>query len=138
MKVRGEEIELVSEPRHGVVRELRKQRNRMVIKLLSEAKDLFEQGILKENMKIEDAIEVIGKMKPELLSDFTQMQEEFDFIATISLATNRVWRIEELDELTESEFWELYERCKEAIGGTAEDFFARYERSISLKVNQKI
>ncbi|AGK61512.1 hypothetical protein Asulf_01534 [Archaeoglobus sulfaticallidus PM70-1] len=131
--VGGKEIELDSEPKHGVVRELRRQRNRIIMYLLTEAKDLLEKGVLKENMKLEEAIEVVSKMKPDLLSEFTQMQEEFEYMATISLATNRVWTTEELDELSESEFWELYEKCKEVIGGSAEDFFKRYENNISLR-----
>lgn len=133
------ELEFTDKPKHGVVREIRKQRDKILSKLVKSCMDLFEKGELKENMDLEKAIEIIASRKPELLLEYQSEMEEFNQLATISFATNKVWRWEELDELTENEFWELYEKSKEALGGTAEDFLSKYDKIgfSQMKLNQQ-
>jgi hypothetical protein len=131
MEINGEKIELVNEPRHGIVRQLRLRRRKMLAKILN-TKDI------KPEMSIEEAISTLIEKDPEKMMEFAAMQEEFNLFATICLATNRMWEMEDFDNLSESEFWHLYERCKDALGGTAEDFFEKYESSISLKVRENL
>lgn len=130
-----ENIEFTDKPKHRIVREFKRQKDKLLSKLVKECIDLFEKGELKENMDLEKAIEVIAEKKPELILNFQAEMEELNQIATISFATGRIWRQDEIDELTEDEFWELYEKSKEVLGGTAEDFLSKYDKVGFSKMN---
>ena len=127
-------LEFTDNPKHGVVRRLKTKRDEMIAELLKNCFDLVKSGKIKETQSVEEAIEVVAREKPEVLMDFQCKYDEFNELATISLATNRIWTEKELDELSEKEFQELFEKSKEMLGGDAESFLGSYSPlGISMK-----
>ncbi|MHC1597868.1 MAG: hypothetical protein ACXQT3_06105 [Methermicoccaceae archaeon] len=60
----------------------------------------------------------------EAFAAFTNDMEELVYVGTIMLATGLT--PEAIEQMDEDEFWDTYEKSKEALGGTCEDFLARY------------
>lgn len=61
--------------------------------------------------------------------------EELVYVGTIMLATGL--SPEDIEALDEGEFWEHYERSREALGGTCEDFLSRYTLATTFQITAK-
>ena len=78
------------------------------------------------SMPLQDITKLLTHNK-EAFAAFTTDMEELVYIGTIMLATGLT--PEAIEQMDEDEFWEHYEKSVEALGGTSEDFLARYIRS---------
>ena len=120
-------MEFRSQPLHKDVKRVRKLQKKILFNLL----DLGSAKDIDPNMEVQEYLTRKLTENPEKLAEFQDALEEFNYVATIILATGM--SEEEIDNLTEEEFWEIYEKSRKALGGkTAEDFFERYSGSISL------
>jgi hypothetical protein len=118
----GSTYTLTNEPKHGVVRKVKAERQESLKTFLS----LYEGEITKD-MDIDDAISKMVKNHPEETIEFGEKQIDFDRRSTISLACNYYFTDESFDEFTESEIDDIYDKCIEALGGDSGDFFERLE-----------
>lgn len=111
--------ELTKEPKHGVVRKIRKERQESIRNFLA----LFKDG-LNTNADLDKEIERLVKEHPSEAVEFGESEAEFNIRATISLATSHYFAEEDFDEMTEAEIQECYEKAKKIIGGDVNAFFA--------------
>lgn len=111
--------ELTKEPKHGVVRKIRKERQNSIKEFLA----LFADG-LNQNADIDKEIERLVKEHPSEAVEFGDIEAEFNVRSTISLAASHYFAEEDFDEMTEKEIQECYEKAKEVLGGDVNAFFA--------------
>jgi hypothetical protein len=117
-----------SKPLHRDVKRVREEQLKILMRYISR-EALQKHGV---DTKLEDVLSEELK-DPEKLASFAADMENFNFVATIMLATGM--SREEIEELDEDTFWDLYEKSKEAIGGDVNHFFERYTGvSTSMKV----
>ena len=116
----GKEYELTDEPIHGIVRALKNRQKDITFKFLFDNKDLFEDD---KNMTIDKAVEVIATKRPSSMAEYSNSLEEFDRMGTLSLATGHLFKEDDVFNMKESEFQEIYKKCSEAIGGGGMKYF---------------
>ncbi len=120
-------IKYRKDPLHKDVKKVRKLQKQIFFKVLN----LSEISKEDKNKSVEEFIAEKLAKNPEKLAELQDELEEFNYIATIILATGL--EPEEIEKLSEEQFWEVYEKSKEALGGkTAEDFLSRYTNVTSL------
>jgi len=110
------------EPKHGDVKAVRKLQREILFKF---AKDLDLENL--EELDEETILRELSK-DPILFAEFSTELEDLRLIGTIILATGMEKR--EIEELSEKEFWGMYNESKEFLGGDIEDFLQPYEAAI--------
>jgi len=135
--INNETYELTDEPYHGIVRKVRKMQKGMLIELLSRFKDE-----LNDSMKIEDALAMIANKHPDEIIEYSEREEDFIIVTTISLATNKMWNIEDFDTVPIGEMDKIFQQCKDVLGGDVNRFFRGYATNIQeapkeLKLKKK-
>jgi uncharacterized protein YeeX (DUF496 family) len=135
--INNETYELTDEPYHGIVRKVRKMQKAMLIDLLSRFKDELD-----DSMKIEDALAMIANKHPDEIIEYSEREEDFIVITTISLATNKMWTIEDFDTVPIGEMDKIFQQCKDILGGDVNRFFRGYatntqEAPKELKLKKK-
>lgn len=123
--INNETYELTDEPYHGIVRKVRKMQKGMLIELLSRFKDE-----LNDSMKIEDALAMIANKHPDEIIEYSEREEDFIIVTTISLATNKMWDIEDFDTVPIGEMDKIFQQCKDVLGGDVNRFFRGYATNI--------
>jgi len=137
--VNGKSYELTDEPKHGVVRKVRKERNEAIKGFLSlftggmdleipkqvkgEDPEKEEQAKLQLNASVDKELNRLMKDHPQEAIEFGNSQMELNIRSTISLACNHFFAEDDLDELTEKQIEEAYAKCMEVLGGDVEAFF---------------
>ena len=137
ISINNETYELSDEPYHGIVRKVRKMQKAMLIELLSRFKDE-----LNDSMKIEDALAMIANKHPDEIIEYSEREEDFIVVTTISLATNKMWNIEDFDTVPIGEMDKIFQQCKDVLGGDVNRFFRGYttntqEAPKELKLKKK-
>lgn len=123
--INNKTYELTDEPYHGIVRKVRKMQKAMLIELLSRFKDE-----LNDSMKIEDALAMIANKHPDEIIEYSEREEDFIIVTTISLATNKMWNIEDFDTVPIGEMDKIFQQCKDVLGGDVNRFFRGYAMNI--------
>ncbi len=106
-----------------------KPRHRSVIRTQNIVRDWQLRNIplceLDQAKPVDTAVEEYLKGNGDILADFLDFQGTVETYQTIMLATTLTLReIQQLDDEVESdEFDAFVERCRDAIGGGASDFF---------------
>lgn len=128
MIIAGKEIELIGRPKH-----------RSVI----QAQDIMTDWLLKtvdtndidQTVPLEVALQRAIVANPKHTMVISQMQQTLAIDQTIMLATGMEYHeiMELREDIYEDEYHDLYSKSREAIGGTAQDFFERYTTNMSLK-----
>lgn len=120
------EIELHEQPKHRAVLQVQDIMTTWMM-------DKVEMSSIRPEIPMEDALKEILLSRPELTTEMASMQRTLQFDQTIMLATNMSYK--ELqnvtNDVTEAEYRTLYEGSRDAIGGTAEDFFGYYNSGMS-------
>lgn len=133
-----EDIDFTNNPKHGIVREVRNLIGDGASSLISlfsnEVKSLIDED---KEFDINDALAYVMKEHPDEFLEFSRKEEDNNLIAVISLATNKIWRIEELDEMAYDEVEALYDKSLEMIGGDVNRFFKNSRLNQQPKVEQK-
>lgn len=137
ISINNETYELSDEPYHGIVRKVRKMQKAMLIELLSRFKDE-----LNDSMKIEDALAMIANKHPDEIIEYSEREEDFIVVTTISLATNKMWNIEDFDTVPIGKMDKIFQQCKDVLGGDVNRFFRGYATNIQeapkeLKLKKK-
>ena len=114
------------EPTHGDVKRFRKLQREILFRI---ADDIGVDRL--DKLTEEELLKEISKDKRKL-AEFTVEMEELNYIGTIMLATGL--DVEEINQMSEAEFWQAYNKAKEVLGGTVEDFLEPYEGAITSKV----
>jgi hypothetical protein len=104
-----------------MVRAVRNSQRQIVSELLKKYKDALH---FDGNQSIESAMGAIIAHNPDELVAFQNRQDEFNFVATVSLATGHLFRYEDFEDITEKEYKDLFGACKNALGGDSNDFFS--------------
>lgn len=121
--------ELTNEPKHGVVRRVRKERQASLKNFILMFKDEVDF-----NGDLEKELKNIMKSHPSEAIEFGYSEMDFKQRSTISLALNNYFGEEDFDDLTEGEIDDIYNRCHEHLGGDADDFF----NALESKSNQNL
>lgn len=116
--INGEKFSLSNKPSHGVVRKIKQEQTRIISKFLTAHKADVEMFI-KENKdaSIETAIEQIVVNNPDEALNYSIINEDFELIAAISLATNKMWAIDDFEDVEYNELIKIHEKCNDVIGG---------------------
>ena len=114
--------ELTKEPKHGVVRKVRKERQVSLKNFILMFKDEVDF-----NGDLEKELQNIMKTHPSEAIEFGYSEMDFKQRSTISLALNNYFGEEDFDDLTDEEIEDIYNKCHEHLGGDADDFFNRLE-----------
>lgn len=124
--INSKEIELYEQPKHLAVLQVQD----IMTTWMMEKVDMSK---LDPNIALEDAIKQALMTNPDLAIEIAPMQRMLPFDQTIMLSTNMSYgELQKLnDEITEAEYRELYKESRDAIGGTAEDFFDYYSSGMS-------
>ena len=124
--IADKEIELCENPKHRAVQQVQDIMTSWMMEKIDMSK-------IDQDMPLEDAIKQALMTNPKLAGEITPMQRLLPFDQTIMLATNMSYKeLQALaDDLTESEYRTLYEKSKEVIGGSADDFFGYYNSGMS-------
>lgn len=122
--------ELTDEPKHGVVRKVRNERQSSLKHFLSQFKDELDM-----NGDIDKELQKIMSAHPSEAIEFGYSEMEFKNRATISLALNHYFGEEDFDNLTETEIEDIYFKCEETLGGDVDHFFGELEKKSNRKSN---
>lgn len=124
--INGKDIELHERPKHRAVLQVQGIMTTWMI-------DKVEMSSIHPEIPMEEALKEILLSNPELATEIASMQCTLQFDQTIMLSTNMSYsELQELNnEITEADYRELYEASRDAIGGTAEDFFDYYSSGMS-------
>ena len=119
--INEQEIELHEHPKHRAVQQVQDIMTGWMI-------DKIEMSSIDPGMPMEDAIKAALLSNPGLATEIASLQRTLPFDQTIMLATTMSYKeLQELtNEITEAEYRELYKASRDAIGGSAEDFFGYY------------
>ena len=109
-------------PKHRDVKALRRLQKDVLFKHIP--LDKVDAG-----MPLQDITRLLTHDK-EAFAAFTNDMEELVYAGTIMLATGLT--PEAIEQMDEDEFWDTYEKSKEALGGTCEDFLGRYTAATTL------
>jgi hypothetical protein len=113
----GVAYELTNEPSHGVVRGVKKMQKEISIGLIKNHRKKFTS-----DTSVENALQQIFDEDPSEVANFTDANEEFVIIGTISLATNTLWTTDMLGAVPEKEVMAAFEKCKTVLGGEVTTF----------------
>lgn len=130
--INGEKYELAANPTHGAVRAVRHAQRSLLSELLIKYKDVVK---FDPNQSIDSALAAILAYNPDELVNIRDRDEESNVIATISLAVGKVFSYEDFGSCTEKEYWDIFEKCKQALGGDSAYFFERYGGNSSSKTS---
>lgn len=128
----GKSYNLTNEPKHGIVRRIRKERQTSLKAFLSQFKDELDM-----NGNLDKEIQKIMTAHPSEAIEFGYSEMEFKSRATISLALSNYFGEEDFDELTESEIDDIYAQCEETLGGDVDHFFEELEKKSNQKSNEQ-
>jgi len=133
-----EEIVFTNNPTHGVVRKIRGLKDANMTKFIGAFAD--EIGVLTNDNKkfdIEDALVFLMAAHPDEFMEFSNSEENIELLSVISLATNKIWNIEELDTYSFDEVDSLYEKSLEVLGGDVTRFFKKSRLNIQQEIPKK-
>ena len=132
------DIEFTDNPKHGIVRKVRKLKDANVTMFISSFPEELEE-LTGKNSKfdIEDAIVHLMTTHPEEFAEFQEAEENSDMLSAISLATNKIWSIEDLDEYSFDDVTELYDKSLEMLGGSTNRFFKKSQSNIPEEAVKK-
>ena len=121
--INGEKYNLTDNPKHGVIKRIKSRQNQLIVVFFEKHKDEVDE-IMKNDMdaSVDSIMQSILLTNPSEMTRYAETCEELNIIATISLATNRIWTDDELDELGEKDLKNIYDKCSKAIGGGYSDF----------------
>ncbi len=119
-------MKFLTKPKHRDVKALRRLQKEVLFRHIP--LDRVDMS-----MPLHDIERVLIEDK-EAFAAFTNDMEELVYVGTIMLATGMP--PEKIEELDEGEFWDAYERSREALGGTCEDFLSRYTPATTSRVSQ--
>lgn len=117
IEINGVLYELTNDPSHGVVRNVRKMQKKIALSIIGKYEGKFTPDI-----RLDEALQVIFKDNPEEIAEFSDASDEFMIIATISLATNKMWDSETLGMVSQTDVTAAFEKAKEVLGGDATTF----------------
>ena len=130
--INGEAFEPTNDPSHGIVRQLRRMQKNQTAELLNRYRGemKFDPG-----ETIDIAIQRVVVAHPEEMTNLAMRNEEFNLIATISMAIGKVIAFEDLETIKENELNQIFEECVKILGGDANHFFSKYGRATSSKMS---
>jgi len=104
----------------GIVRKVRKMQKQCLL--------IFYPGSrmnVDNNMKIEDALAMIANKHPDEIIEYSEREEDSSLLLRLSLATNKMWNIEDFDTVPIGEMDKIFQQCKDVLGWRCEPFFQR-------------
>ena len=130
--IAGQKIKLYEHPKHRAVQQVQDIMTTWML-------DKVDMSTIDQNMELEYAIKQALIKDPKLAAEITSMQRTLPLDQTIMLATNMTYKeLQALaDDITEAEYIKLHDVSKEAIGGTANDFFGVYTTGMSGMMEPK-
>jgi len=124
--------DLTKEPRHGVVRRIRKERQMSLRSFL----EMF-QGEVDFNGDIETELKKVMTSHPKEAMEFGYSEIDFRERATISLALNHYFEEEDFDDLTEKELDDIRTQCEKHLGGDVDHFLGLSDSKSNQNQNVK-
>lgn len=118
--IKGQEYVLTNEPVHGVVRFIKNKQKEISLGFLLKYSGKLSQY---KDKPVEEAMRFISEEDPKGVAEYHQSMEEFIEMSVISLATGRLWTPDDFFNLKETEYKEIIDACRLAVGGTLQDFF---------------
>lgn len=133
--IKGTEYPLTNEPIHGIVRYVKKTQKSISMKFLLQYSEKLTEL---QDIPVEEAMRIIAKDDPDGMAEYNQEMEDFIETAAISLATGKIWTIDDFFDVKDSEYKNILSNCKEAIGGGVLDFFGIYQSNMNFKEKEMI
>lgn len=131
-EINGTEYEFDDNPSMGTVKEVQQMQMGLLMKYL-DRDDLEEMDSFDESEFLELIVEREGM---QAVNDMIWSKSILTAAQTISLATDEIFDVEDLDDMGAKDFRELLDASEEALGGDADDFFEELKIGTSLNRNQ--
>lgn len=132
IEVDGEEYEISDNPSMGTVKEVQQMQMGLLMRHLEED-DLRDMDSFSES---EFLGKVIDKRGMDAVGEMIWGRSILTAAQTISLATDEVFDIDDLEDMGARDFQELLNAAEEALGGDADDFFEELNVGTSLSRNE--
>jgi len=127
--INGEKYSISDNPSLRTVRHVQNMQMDMILKYVDE-KDLRDMDSIEDESAIIQAI--LDSGGSEALQDVMWERSLLSTIQTISLACDELIDIDDIEEMGAQDFKEVKNKAKEALGGSATDFFNELEVGMSL------
>ena len=127
--INGEKYSISDNPSLRTVRHVQNMQMDMILKYVDE-KDLRDMDSIEDESAIIQAI--LDSGGSEALQDVMWERSLLSTIQTISLACDELIDINDIEEMGAQDFKEVKNKAKEALGGSATDFFNELEVGMSL------
>lgn len=128
VEVDGEEYELTDNPSMGTVKEVQQMQMSLLMRNLSE-EELRDMESFSES---EFLGKIIDKKGMDAVGEMVWGRSILSAAQTISLATDEVFDIDEIEKMGSRDFQKLLNACEEELGGDADDFFNELNVGTSL------
>lgn len=132
VEVNGEDYELDDNPSMGTVKEVQNMQMSLLMDHLEED-DLRDMESFSES---EFLGKVIDKKGMQAVNDMIWGRSILSAAQTISLATDEVFDIDEVEDMGAKDFRKLLDSAEEELGGDADDFFSELNVGTSLTENE--
>lgn len=132
VEVNGEEYEFDDNPSMGTVKEVQNMQMDLLLKYLDED-DLRGMDSFDESEFLSMVIEEEGM---EAVNDMIWGRNILTAAQTISLATDEIFDVDEVEDMGAKDFQRILEAAEEQLGGDADDFFERLNVGTSLTESQ--
>lgn len=131
-EINGTEYEFDDNPSMGTVKDVQQMQMDLLMEYL-DREDLEKMNSFDESEFLELIVEREGM---EAVNDMIWSKSVLTAAQTISLATDEVFGVDDLDDMGARDFRELLDASEEALGGDADDFFEELKIGTNLNRNQ--
>lgn len=131
-EINGTEYEFDDNPSMGTVKQVQQMQMDLLMQYL-DREDLEEMDAFDESEFLELIVEREGM---QAVNDMIWSKSVLTAAQTISLATDEVFDIDDIDDMGAKDFRELLDASEEALGGDADDFFEELKIGTNLSRSQ--
>lgn len=126
--INNEKYSLTNDPTHGVIKKIKNQQNQIIVSFFEKHKTEVDAIMKKKkNSSVDSIMETILIAHPSEMIAYAERCEDINVMATISLATNKLWSEEDIDNISGKELQTIYNKCSKVIGGNYADFLENYQ-----------
>ena len=121
--IEGEKFNLTDNPKHGIVKKIKNKQNQLIVIFFENHRDEVDEIVKKDkDASVDSIMQNLLVANPAEMVAYSETCEDLNIIATISLATNRLWTDDEINDMTSKDLKSTYEKCAKALGGGYTDF----------------
>jgi len=136
--IEGEKCALTDNPKHGIIKKIKNKQNQLIVVFFEKHKEEVDKFMKKnDDASVDSIMQALLIANPSEMVNYSETCEDLDILATISLATNRLWSEDEINDLSEKDLKNIYDKCYNVLGGRYADFLENCQIISIQAVTQK-